>query len=356
MKENRVAGAIKKLEKMGLSQMLVTDPMSIYYFTGKMFHPGERFLALYLSANGAHTLYLNRLFFCQEELGVEKVWMEDTEDIVGLLKKTLDSASPLGVDKDMPARFLLPLMDGKAADSFVNGSPAIDGQKACKDEEEQAAMILSSQINDKAMAEFKKLIQPGVTEKEIAAQMPDIYIECGGDQIDFGIVAFGKNAADPHHGPDDTVLQEGDAVLLDVGCKKDGYCSDMTRTFFFRRAAEKAKEVYEIVKNANLQAEKAVRPGVRFCDIDKVARDYITERGYGEYFTHRLGHSIGMQCHEAGDVSAANQNIIEEGMTFSIEPGIYLPGEVGVRVEDLVLVTKGGCRVLNSYSKELEIL
>ena len=136
-----------------------------------------------------------------------------------------------------------------------------------------------------------------------------------------------------------------------MGCRKDGYCSDMTHTFFCRKEDPEYAPIHDLVRSANEMAESLIRPGVRFCDLDKAARDLITEAGYGEYFNHRLGHSIGMQDHEPGDVSLANTAVVEEGMTFSIEPGVYLPGKFGVRVEDLVLVTQDGCEVLNKVDK-----
>lgn len=353
--QSRLQGALDQLKAIGLTQMIVSDPMAIFYFTGKLMHPGERLLALYLSANGENQLFLNKLMNCPEDLGVHKVWLDDTDEPSDIICRYTDSSLPLGVDKDLPARFLLPLMDKNAGSAFLNASVAVDRQRAVKDAHEQNAMIVCSQVNDAAMEEFRKLIHPGVTEREIAAQIPGIYKALGADRMDFGIVAFGKNAADPHHGPDDTVLQEGDCVLLDVGCIKDSYCSDMTRTFFYRNVSRKAEEVYEIVKNANEAAEKAVRPGMRFCDIDRIARDIITNAGYGPYFIHRLGHSIGLTDHEFGDVSSVNEDIIKPGMVFSIEPGIYLPGEFGIRIEDLVLVTENGCRILNQYEKKLSI-
>lgn len=126
----------------------------------------------------------------------------------------------------------------------------------------------------------------------------------------------------------------------------------MTRTFFFSDVDEESKRIYDIVRHANEAAEEIIKPGVRFCDIDRCAREIIEDAGYGPYFTHRLGHSIGLQDHEPGDVSSANETCVEAGMTFSIEPGIYLPGRTGVRIEDLVLVTETGCEVLNGYTKE----
>ena len=184
-----------------------------------------------------------------------------------------------------------------------------------------------------------------------------IYKELGTEGPSFGpLVSFGANAAIGHHKPDGTVLKDGDCVLFDVGCKKNSYCSDMTRTFFYKSASEKGREVYEIVKKANLAAQAVMKPGMKFCEIDKVARDIITEAGYGPYFTHRLGHCIGIEVHDAGDVSSANQDVVQEGMIFSCEPGIYLPGELGVRIEDLMLITADGAVSLNRDSKEMEII
>ena len=141
-----------------------------------------------------------------------------------------------------------------------------------------------------------------------------------------------------------------------MGCEKEGYCSDMTRTFFCVTADPDYAAIHDLVRSANEKAESLIRPGIRFCDLDKAARDVISEAGYGEYFTHRLGHSIGMQAHEAGDVSQSNLTEIQEGMTFSIEPGVYLPGKFGVRVEDLVLVTADGCEVLNHADKHWKVI
>ena len=242
------------------------------------------------------------------------------------------------------------LMELGAGSSYKNASECVDKARRIKDEDEKEKMILASRLNDEAMLQFRSLIREGVTELQVAAGMNAIYKELG------PLVSFGANAAVGHHKPDNTVLKEGDCVLFDVGCKKNSYCSDMTRTFFFKNVSERAREVYEIVKKANLAAQAVMKPGMRFCEIDKVARDIITEAGYGPYFTHRLGHCIGIEVHDAGDVSAVNQDVVEEGMIFSCEPGIYLPGELGVRIEDLMLITADGAVSLNKDSKELEII
>ena len=357
MKENRVERIMAALGEMGVSQMLIIDPMSIYYLTGVYNDPHERFYGLLLRADGKHAYFLNNLFSIPQEVGVEKVWYSDTDPAMEIVAKYLDSTAPLGVDKDLKARFLLPLMEMKAATGFVNTSLAIDTVRGIKDEEEQEKMRVASHINDMAMAEFKKLIHAGVTEKEVAEQMLKIYLDLGADGFSFEpLVAFGPNAADPHHGPDDTVLKEGDVVLFDVGCIKDGYCSDMTRSFYYKTVSEEHKNIYNIVRAANEAAIAKIKPGVPLMELDNTARNLITEKGYGPQFNHRLGHFIGLAEHEFGDVSSVNTTPAVPGMIFSIEPGIYVAGDTGVRVEDLVLVTEDGCEVLNHYSKELEII
>lgn len=357
MKQNRVDRVLRALGNMGLTQMLIVDPMSIYYLTGVYVAPFERFYGLYLRSDGNHVLFLNRLFTVPEDVQVEKVWYSDTDAVMEIVAGYMDQESPLGVDKDLRAVFLLSLMEMQAAKGFVNASIAVDETRGVKDEEEQEKMRASSHINDLAMERFKKLIHEGITEKEAADQMLNIYKELGADGFSFEpLVAFGANAADPHHAPDDTVVRPGDAVLFDVGCIKDGYCSDMTRTFYFQKVSETHQQIYETVRMANEIAISLVRPGVQLCSLDKAARSLIEKQGYGPNFTHRLGHFIGLGEHEYGDVSSTNTRKAEAGMIFSIEPGIYLTGDTGVRVEDLVLVTEDGCEVLNHYSKELEII
>ncbi len=357
MRQDRIARVLSELQQMGLSQLLITDPRSIDYLTGVSVAPFERFFALFLSVSGRHTLFLNALFHVPEDVPIAKIRYTDTDDVTPLLASVIDPALPLGVDKDIKARFLLPMMDQKIASGFVNASFAVDITRGVKDDAERALMRIASQINDQAMARFMGLVREGITEKQVADQMLAIYQELGADDYSFSpIVSFGANAADPHHEPDDTPLRDGDCVLFDVGCRKDGYCSDMTRTFYFRHADPHAREIYNIVRRANEAAEALIRPGVPLSVLDAAARDLITAAGYGPAFTHRLGHFIGLDEHEFGDVSASSAWVARPGMIFSIEPGIYLAGDTGVRVEDLVLVTEDGCEVLNHFPKSLQII
>ncbi|MBQ2697739.1 MAG: aminopeptidase P family protein, partial [Clostridia bacterium] len=301
-------------------------------------------------------LFLNDLFVIPDGIPIKQVRYFDTDDAVAVLQPYLDQGAFCGVEKTFEAKYLLPLQERGAAAGFVNASKLVDTVRACKSPEEAQKMRVSSQINDAVMAKIPPLVKEGITELELSAQIKQLFVEAGADKPGFAIVAFGANAADPHHRNDDTRLKPGDCVLIDMGCVKDGYWSDMTRTFFFKTVSDKQRFVYELVRDANVKAEEMIVPGTRFCDIDAAARSHIAEGGYGPRFIHRLGHSIGLMEHEAGDVSSANPDPALPGMTFSIEPGVYLTGEFGVRVEDLVLVTEDGVEILNHYTKDLIVI
>lgn len=353
----RFESLISSLKKENIDYLLVSDPASIAYLTDKNIYPGERMLVLCVSAKENHAFFLNRLFNVPEEFGFEKIWYFDTDDSIGMLASRLADAKVVGVDKTWPARFLLPLMEKMPQTKFINGSYTIDKIRMIKDETEKDLMRQASIINDLAMADMQASFSEGITENEMAEKLLQFYASHGGEGFSFSpIVGYGPNGADGHHGCDDTPLKKGDSIVIDMGCMYQGYCSDMTRTVFYQEISEKQKEVYQLVLQANLAAEAIIKPGVRLCDIDAAARDVITKAGYGPNFNHRTGHFIGREVHEYGDVSSAFDMPVEEGMIFSIEPGIYIEGEFGVRIEDLVLVTKDGCEILNHFSKDLVVI
>lgn len=358
MNVQRLDRVRQNLRELGLAQTVVTDPVSIAYLTGYDNDPMERFEALYLAVDSEPVLFVNRLFPDPGDCAPNVVTLWDTDDpVVSLAQVTIPDA-PLGIDRTMEARWLLPLMEAGAASSYRLASSAVDDARAHKDADEREAMAAASAVNDRAMEWLKSQLVADVTERQIAGALEDEYVRLGADGNSFSpIVSFGANAADPHHEPDDTALEPGMAALFDVGCRLGGYCADMTRTFFFGgEPDEEVRRVYETVAAANAAAEQVAAPGVSFADIDRAARDVIERAGYGEYFTHRTGHSIGLEVHEPGDVSSAHTAPVEPGMCFSVEPGIYLPGRFGVRIEDLVCVTENGCQVLNHFPKELEVV
>ena len=352
----RVERVVRKMKENGLRQILVCDPLSIKYLTGTMVYPGERMYALLIKDSAEMILFANRLFTI-DSLPCETIWYSDNENSVELIAERIDKAEVLGIDKEWPARFLIPLLDSCSNLKVSLSSDCVDDVRAIKDADEIEKMREASRINDIVIERARDHVHEGITEKQLAAFIDQEYIRCGADGNSFpAIVSFGKTAADPHHMPDNTVLRDGDVILIDMGCKKNGYCSDMTRTFFYRKTDEKQIFIHDLVRKANETAESVIKPGMRLCDIDAAARNVITDAGYGEYFTHRLGHFIGQAVHEKGDVSSSYTSEVEPGMIFSIEPGVYLPGEFGVRIEDLVLVTEDGCEVLNKVNKHYEII
>ncbi len=357
MKIFRLERILKEMELNNIPQMLISSPAAIFYLTGKWIDSGERMMALYINIRGDKKFIINELFPIHEDLGVDLVWYKDVDDAIEILSKYTNSNETLGVDKNWPSHFLIRLMDINGAAKYVNGSAIIDKIRMIKDNEEKDFMREASKINDKVMGEIINYISLETTEKRVCDILGDLYENAGTQGFSFSpIVAYGANGANPHHDTDNSTLKLGDSIIVDTGCKKNNYCSDMTRTFFYGEPSDEARKVYNIVLEANLKAISSVKPGVRFCDIDKAARDTIESYGYGKYFTHRTGHSIGIEVHDFGDVSAANEDVVKPGMIFSIEPGIYIQGVVGVRIEDLVMVTEDGCEVLNGYSKDLTIL
>ena len=357
MNKERIDGVIANMKEAGLDYLLISEPSSIDYLIDYVNNPGERMYVLMLGTKGDHKLFFNKLFFVDKDLGIDIVWHSDVDDATQTIVDNLKDAKKIGVDKHWSANFLLDLMEKLPDVKFVNGSKCVDYKRMVKDDHEQQLMIEASRINDQAIHEVIHQVSLGLSELEVAAKLGDIYSEFGGEGNSFdAIIAYGANGANPHHENDASCLKPGDSIIIDMGCKYQGYCSDMTRTVFYKEVSQEAKEVYELVKAANEAAEAMIKPGVRLCDIDKTARDLITKAGYGKEFNHRLGHFIGKDVHEYGDVSVNFDLEVQEGMIFSIEPGVYLPGKFGVRIEDLVLVTKDGCKVLNSYTKDLIVI
>ncbi|NLN48124.1 MAG: aminopeptidase P family protein, partial [Clostridiales bacterium] len=208
-----------------------------------------------------------------------------------------------------------------------------------------------------AFEEIVKFIKPGITEKDIANRLKELLIELGGESLSFDpIVASGPNSSKPHYSEDSRVIEEKDLIILDYGCKYKGYCSDISRTVFVGEPTEEQKKVYEIVLKANMEAEKAVKEGVTAHEVDATAQKVIRENGYGEYILSRTGHGIGIAVHEAPYIRQGNDQVLKTGMAFSVEPGVYIAGKFGMRVEDIVVVDGSGVNVLNKAPKEMTIV
>ena len=357
MNQNRLDKILKKMAHAGIDQMIICSPATIFYLTGKWIEPGERLLAIFINSSGKKRFFINKLFPIQTTPELEFELFTDSDDPIAILAEDVDPEKPLTVEKDWPAHFLIRLMDRLTGTKFQNASPVIDSVRMIKDAEEIDLMRKASAINDLAMSELVSLLPSGQTEDELCQQLLKIFQKHNTPKFSFyPSIQFGVNASDPHHESGNTKVQSGDSVVMDIGGRTNNYCSDMTRTVFFGEPMDELKNIYNIVKDAQQNSVDTIKPGARFCDIDAAARNTIEAAGYGEFFTHRTGHNIGIEVHEPPDVGEMNKSAVEPGMIFSIEPGIYLPGKGGVRIEDLVLVTENGVERLNNYTRELQII
>lgn len=230
----------------------------------------------------------------------------------------------------------------------------LDLLRCVKTEQEIACLAKAEAIGDLAFTHILDVLRPGMTELEAAAELEYFMKTHGAENLSFEtIVASGVNSSMPHAMPSAKKIEPGDFVTMDFGCVYNGYCSDMTRTVVVGKASEKQKEIYEIVLKAQLAGLAAVKSGVRGCDVDKVSRDIIAKAGYGDCFGHGLGHSVGLYIHEEPRLSRLCETVLQPGVIQTVEPGIYLPGFGGVRIEDMVVVTEDGCRNLTSSDKNL---
>ncbi len=227
-----------------------------------------------------------------------------------------------------------------------------------KSEDEKAKLRASSALAEAALESVLPLLKEGITEAEFVAHLEFEFKKRGALGSSFSPIAlFGSRSSLPHGVPGKKRLESGDIVLLDLGCILESYCSDLTRTFVFGTIPGNwFEEIYKVTLTAQLAALGAIRPGVSCRDADAVARDIITEAGYGKYFGHGLGHGVGLEIHEAPRLNQHSDTILQPGMAVTVEPGIYIPGQGGVRIEDLVLVTETGCEILTKLPKDLKVL
>lgn len=232
----------------------------------------------------------------------------------------------------------------------------VEGIRAVKDEAEIEALRRSARLTDAAFEHLLEVIKPGMTERQAAWEIESFMRTHGASKVAFDlIVAAGPNGALPHARPGDRIVKEGDPIVFDIGCVLDGYCSDMTRTICLGRPQEKYLMVWDIVLKAQEAAEAGIRAGITGVEADALARSVIEEAGYGPYFGHGLGHGVGLAVHEDPRASRLWPNTLEADMSLTVEPGIYLPGEFGVRIEDLIIIREEGIDIL-SHTRKTPVL
>ena len=346
MNTQRIEKVIRNMHACGLNQIIVSSTANVYYLTGVWCEPFERMLALLVKDDGTLTLFANRLFALQGQTDVPMIEYEDTDDCIAVLAPHVRPGK-LGIDKTWPSHFTIRLMQQRPDVAPALGSQPLDDARLIKDADELELMRISSRMNVEVCTRIGQALEEGVTEKQIQALYTQIAQELGSPGPSFTpLICFGPNGAEPHHDSDGTRLTRGSTVIMDVGLLWKHYCSDMTRTVHFGPVTDEEKRVHELVTAANRAGIAACKPGVKMKDIDRAARRVIEDAGYGPYFNHRLGHGIGLDEHEFPDCSSVSETVTRPGMIFSIEPGVYLPGRFGVRVEDLVAITEDGCEVL----------
>ncbi|MEP6973588.1 MAG: Xaa-Pro peptidase family protein [Actinomycetota bacterium] len=282
------------------------------------------------------------------------VGWRDGEDPYELVSRILPQKGRVAVGDRMWASHVLALQQAVPGIAFEPASPIIGRLRAVKDPDELAALRRAGRGADETFRQICGAPFLGRREEEVAADLADLLLQHGHSRADFTIVASGPNAASPHHEPGGRTILPRDVVVMDFGGEVGGYFSDTTRTVVVGEPPEGFDEVYRLVQEAQDAAVQTVRPGLAAQDVDRAARRIIDDGGYGERFFHRTGHGIGLEVHEPPYIIEGNRTVLTPGMTFSVEPGIYLEGKFGVRIEDIVAVTVDGVERLNRSTREIQ--
>lgn len=368
----RMAGARRGLAQAGIDALLVTPGADLRYLTGYVALPLERLTCLVLPASGEPCLVVPALeepaaqaspagTSSAARLGIRIASWQETEDpvalVAGILSGSGTTATTIALDDHMWAEKVLAFRAAMPNAQQVLAGPVLRHLRMRKSTAEIQALRSAGAAIDRVHARMEQWLQVGRTEREVGRDIADAIIAEGHAQVDFVIVASGPNGASPHAEVSDRVIEAGDTVVVDIGGTTEaGYCSDETRTYCLGNAPADFSEYYAVLLQAQQAACEHARPGVTAESVDAAARDVIAAAGYGEAFLHRTGHGIGLETHEDPYIVTGNSTVLEPGMAFSIEPGIYLPGKHGARIEDIVVVTDDGIERLNLRSRELSVL
>lgn len=339
----------------GVEATCVSDPLSIGYLTGFFANPHERVMALAVRRDGATLVLptLERDNAVARAAGVSVVSYQDGDDALGLLREVLGRPATIAVERDHLSLARAEAIG--AIDSFDAGEVLLR-LRAVKSSTEldllQVAATRTDEVTERVLAELR----PGMTEREVASRL-DVLIREAGCAPAFGsIVQAGPNSAMPHLGPGERRLQAGDLVLLDFGCRYARYNGDTTRMAVIGKPDARIREVYAAVLGAHDAGIAAIRAGALTGAVDAAARRVLAEAGLGEYFIHRLGHGLGLDAHEAPNLTPGATDILEEGNVVTVEPGVYIPGWGGIRIEDDVVVERDGARLLTNADRALKVI
>ncbi|WP_112180240.1 MULTISPECIES: Xaa-Pro peptidase family protein [Paraliobacillus] len=339
---------------------------NVYYLSNFYTDPHERLMGIFLFKNGQPLFVLPAMEVGQLKSAgwdYEIIGYSDHEDPWEFIKnavqtKELPTVETVAFEKEVltygRSQAFLELFSQV---QVVSAEDKLNEMRVVKDENEIAVMRQAAKMADFGVQVGVDALVEGISEMEVLAKIEFELKKKGIREMSFStMVLFGEKSGDPHGNPGDRTLKAGDMVLFDLGVVLDGYCSDITRTVAYKSVTDKKKEIYQTVLKAEQASLAISKPGNRVGDLDQVARDIITASGYGDYFPHRIGHGLGINVHEFPSMSHLNDGILKAGMVYTIEPGIYLPGLGGVRIEDDVLITADGCETLTNYPKELQII
>ncbi len=350
------------LENQRIDAILITSPKHVYYLTDFATDPHERFLGMLLARGEEPALLVPALDYeaAASATGMARIHTHaDTDNAYDVLRRLVPaSVRSLGVEKDdLSVTRFEALAAAIGAEAYVDVGTPLRDMRAMKSPEEVARMRHAARLVEDTLRAGVARAKPGVTEIELVAELEYQMKKLGAQGPSFEtMVLSGAKSALPHGKPDATPIREGDLLLFDLGVFADGYASDITRTFAVGDISDEAKRIYAAVLEANRRAIEAIRPGVTLGSLDRTARTVIENAGYGSYFMHRLGHGLGLDIHEYPSVHGLNEDLVRAGLAFTVEPGIYVPGVGGVRIEDDVVATEDGVDVLTTFPKQLTIL
>ena len=358
----RMDRASEQAEAAGLTGILVAPGPDLLYFTG--YQPiaiTERITMLVLQASREPAMIVPVLERPDAEASpgggaLSLADWSDGADPYAATAKLLDPDGRYAISDSAWAMHVLGLQQALPESEYMSMTSTLPMLRAVKDADELERLAAAGAAADASFEQIRQVRFAGRPESEVASDLAGFLREHGHSEVEFTVVGSGPNGANPHHEFGERVIEEGDMVVLDFGGIKDGYASDTTRTVHVGEPADDEREVYEVVRQAQQAGFEAVRPGVECQEIDRAARRVITDAGYGEQFIHRTGHGIGLTTHEPPYMVEGDTNRLEPGMCFSIEPGIYLTGRFGVRIEDIVTVTDDGGRRFNDTPHELQIV
>ncbi len=353
---DKIAKVHDFLEEIGADWVLISDPIECRYITELQ----SSNMYLLIGEAEKHLFTDFRYGELAESFCKQNGW------VFHLLSKTVSEEVSVIVDEEDHVAIQSNIMSLDRFEEFQNCLPGVEFIRAgseisslfsVKTNSEIAYIRKAAQIADSALSKWVTSLNESISEREAADLLEEFCREGGSSGQSFDtIVLFGERSALPHGVPSERQLKEGDSILVDFGCVVNGFCSDMTRTFYYKSVSESLRTRYELTLKAQRAGVEALKAGVQASDVDNVVRTIIDDAGFGEYFGHGTGHGVGLRIHEQPALNKRDKTILQEGVVITVEPGIYIPNDGGVRIEDLLLVTAEGCESLSLSSRELQII